>query len=116
MASPTPGEPLPPVPFAFTAPSQPPPSSPAEADRAVSYSAVCPYSCTDEMVVGAFKGAFAGTLWGAYSLHRNLQHVRPTAITFAPITAAFVRNTASSAKAANAPVAALTASARLQVS
>ena len=83
----------------------------------MSHSAVCPYSCTDEAVVGAFKGAFAGSLWGAYSFHRNLLAVRPTpSVPLAPTMATTLHSSTQSATVANTPLAALSTSARLKVS
>ena len=34
---------------------------------------ICPYSCFDESAVGAFKGGFAGCLWGVYTFRQRWQ-------------------------------------------
>ena len=60
-------------------PPSPPPSPP------VISSLTCPYNCFDELHIGAFKGFFAGTLWGAYSLYRNLHTPTPTPLSPLPI-------------------------------
>ena len=53
------------------------PSSPSPHPPFSSFSspnpALCPYSCIDEFTIGSFKGAFAGALWGGYSLYKNLR-------------------------------------------
>ena len=66
-------------------PPQPPPLSlPLSAPHPTlstsstsSTSSPCPHNCIDEFNVGLFKGAFAGMLWGLYSLQRNFRHPPP---------------------------------------
>ena len=51
-----------------------PPHTPSQS---ITSPSSCPYSCFDEFNIGAFKGFFAGSLWGLYSLQHNLRHPLP---------------------------------------
>ena len=48
---------------------------------------MCPYSCIDEFTVGAFKGGFAGSLWGVYAFRQRWRQraTDPTALSSLPL-------------------------------
>ena len=98
-------------------------SSPSAAELTALRSSVCPYSCNDELMVGAFKGAFAGSLWGGYSFWRNLMALPyydlpgPIALTAIPsIWAAAAAAPPPAPSLSNNPLAGLLTSPHIRVS